>query len=80
MNRLCVWHCVRVAGVVAGSPAEIAGLQEGDLILEFAGVEVEDLRSFSDILKGLNPGDEADVVYLRDGERSTATVTVVERN
>jgi hypothetical protein len=70
---------VLLSGVIPDSPAEKAGLKEGDLLVEFAGVPVEDLRSFSDILKGLSPGDEAEVVYVRDGERHTATVTVVER-
>jgi aminopeptidase N len=70
---------VRVSGVLPGSPAEKAGIKEGDLLVEFAGVTVEDLRSFSSILKGLTPGDEVDVVYVRGGERHTATVTVIER-
>lgn len=70
---------VLLSGVVPGSPAEKAGLKAGDLVVEFAGVAVEDLRAFSDVLKGLSPGDEADVAFLRDGERMTATVTVVER-
>jgi aminopeptidase N len=70
---------VRVSGVIPGSPAEKAGLEAGDVLVEFAGVAVDDLRSFSDILKGLSPGEEVDVVFLRDGERHTATTTVVER-
>jgi aminopeptidase N len=70
---------VLLSGVIPGSPAEQAGLAAGDLLMEFAGVEVEDLQVFSDVLKSLQPGDEAAVVYLRDGERRTATVTVVER-
>jgi len=70
---------VRVSGVIPGSPAEQAGLKEGDVLVEFAGIGVDDLRAFSGILKGLSPGDEVDVVFLRDGERHTATVKVVER-
>ncbi len=70
---------VLLSGVIPGSPAEKAGLKEGDLIVEFAGTPVEDLRGFSDILKGLSPGDEVDVVFVRDGERRTTAVTVVER-
>jgi S1-C subfamily serine protease len=70
---------VRLSGVIPGSPADTAGLEEGDVVVEFAGVAVEDLRSFSDVLKSLNPGDEVGVVYMRDGERHATTVTVVER-
>lgn len=70
---------VLLSGVIPGSPAEKAGLQQGDLIVEFAGVAIEDLRAFSDVLKGLSPGDEVEVAFVRNGERQTATVTVVER-
>jgi hypothetical protein len=70
---------VRVAGVLPGSPAEKAGLKEGDLLVEFAGISIEDLRSFSNILKGLKPGEEVDVVFVRGEERHEATVKVIER-
>jgi hypothetical protein len=70
---------VLLSGVIPGSPAEKAGLQEGDLIVEFAGVAVDDLKSFSDILRSLSPGDETEVVFVRDGERQRVQVTVVER-
>jgi hypothetical protein len=70
---------VLLSGVIPGSAAEKAGLKAGDLLVEFAGVEIENLGSFSDVLKGLSPGDEADVAFMRGGERMTATVTVTER-
>lgn len=70
---------VRLSGVIPGSPAENAGLKEGDLLVEFAGVSVSDLASFSSVLKSLSPGDEVDVVFLRDGARHTVTVKVIER-
>ena len=70
---------VMVSGVIPGSPAEKAGLAEGDRIVKFAGVAVDDLRAFSDILKGLSPGEEVTVVFVRDGERHEAKTVVVER-
>ena len=70
---------VLLSGVIAGSPADKAGLQAGDLLVEFAGVGLEDLKSFSDVLKGLSPGDTVGVAFVRDGERLTTDVTVVER-
>ena len=70
---------VLLSGVIPGSPAEKAGLKEGDLLVEFEGAPVEDLRGFSGLLKGLSPGDEVKVVFVRDGERRTTTVILVER-
>jgi S1-C subfamily serine protease len=71
---------VLLSGVIPGSPAEKAGLKAGDTLVEFAGVAIEDLRGFSDVLKSLNPGDEVDVAYLRGGERMEVKTTVVARD
>jgi hypothetical protein len=68
-----------LSGVIPGSPASEAGLRAGDLIVVFAEVEIEDLRSFSDVLRGLSPGDAVTVVFERDGERHTVASSVVER-
>ena len=70
---------VLLSGVIAGSPAEKVGLRAGDRIVGFAGVAVTDLASYSEVLKTLSPGDEAEVTFVRDGKRQTVKVTVVER-
>jgi hypothetical protein len=70
---------VKVSGVVAGSPAEEAGLKEGDIIVQLNGSPVENLKSFSDILKTLKPGDRASIVFLRDGKENTVQTPVKER-
>ena len=70
---------VLLSGVIAGSPAEKVGLRAGDRIVEFAGVAVTDLASYSEVLKTLSPGDPAEVTFVRDGKRQTVRVTVVER-
>ena len=70
---------VKLSGITPGSPAEAAGLQEGDVLLRIDGREVADLRAFSDILKTLEPGQTVVVVYSRDGEEMTAEVTVKAR-
>ncbi len=70
---------VLLSGVIAGSPAEKVGLRAGDRIVGFAGVAVTDLASYSEVLKTLSPGDEAEVTFVRDGKRQTVQVKVVER-
>jgi aminopeptidase N len=67
---------VRVAAVVPGSPAEKAGVREGDVVLRFAGKDVGDLRSFARILEGLSPGDAVSVVLLRAGEHKALEATL----
>ena len=68
-----------LSGIRAGSPADKGGLKAGDVIVEFGGVVVKDLYSFSDALYARKPGDSVSIVYLRAGERRTVTVTLVQR-
>jgi membrane-associated protease RseP (regulator of RpoE activity) len=70
---------VKVAGVVPASPAETAGVREGDVILRFAGKEVKSLRGYSEILKGLEPGQTVSVVVGRDGAEHSIEVRLAER-
>ena len=70
---------VKVAGVTAGSPAERAGVQEGDVLLRFAGQEVESLRGYSEILERLEPGQTVTVVLDRGGEEQTLEATLAAR-
>jgi hypothetical protein len=70
---------VRLSGASAGSPAQKAGLVEGDVITSVAGKSVSSLAEFSTVLRGLTAGQSVEVIYLRGGAEQKATVTVVER-
>ena len=70
---------MRLTGVRPGSPADKAGLRDGDVIVRFAGREVKDLYQYSDALYSKKPGDVVEVVVLRGGERLTLTATLGRR-
>ena len=70
---------LRLSGVRPGSPADKAGLREGDVIVAFAGAAVKDLYSYSDALYSHRPGDVVDIVVLRGGQRVTVRATLGER-
>jgi hypothetical protein len=70
---------LRLTGVRAGSPAEVAGLKAGDIIVEFAGQPVKDLFEYSNALYAHKPGDEVSVVVLRGGQRVTLQVKLGKR-
>jgi len=69
----------RISGVVAGSPAEAAGLKEGDVIVRINSSAIAGLKGFSDILKTLKPGDKVLVTFMRDGKESTVETGVKTR-
>ena len=70
---------LKLSGVRGGSPADAGGLKAGDVIVEFGGVPVKDIYSYSNALYAHKPGDRVEVVYLRGGERHATTVTLGAR-
>jgi S1-C subfamily serine protease len=73
-------HGLRLTGVRSGSPADVAGLVAGDVILELGGHAVKDLYDFSDALYSHRPGDSVSVIVLRNGDRKQFTVTLGKRS
>ena len=71
---------VKLSGVRAGSPAEVAGIRAGDVIVRMGTMEVADLMGLTNALRAHKPGDAVPVVLLRDGRETTVTVTLGSRS
>jgi S1-C subfamily serine protease len=69
----------RISGVTPGSPAERAGLQAGDAILQIGETPIASLRDLSAALKARNPGDTVTVTYQRGEEKKSVPVTLEAR-
>jgi serine protease Do len=69
----------RIIQVFPGMPAEKAGLKEGDIITAVDGVAVRSLRELVEQFNKHKPGDEVTIEYLRDGEKKSDKMAVVER-
>ena len=70
---------LRLTGVRPGSPADLAGLKTGDVVVELGGAPVKDLYSYSDALYAHKPGETITIVVLRGAERVTVTATLGRR-
>ncbi len=70
---------VRLSGVSPASPAERAGLGEGDVILSLDGEPVGDLKAFSGALKALEAGRKIRVRFLRGEEEREVEATLEAR-
>jgi S1-C subfamily serine protease len=68
-----------VTQVLAGSAADSAGIEPGDVIFEVDGRKVSGAASLASIVQDHSPGDKVQVKYDRDGETHTATVTLGSR-
>jgi membrane-associated protease RseP (regulator of RpoE activity) len=66
---------VLLSGVRAGSAAEQAGMQRGDLLVELGGTPIRDIHDFMYVLRRAKPGEKAAAVVLRGEERVTFEVT-----
>jgi S1-C subfamily serine protease len=69
---------VEVAEVVAGSPAESAGLRAGDVIVAIGAVPVEDVGALQAVLTEDSIGARLEVTVVRGGGTLPFTVTPVE--
>lgn len=66
---------VKLAGVVEGGPAAAAGLQGGDIVVEFAGKKIENIYDYTYALEAVKIGEPVDIVVRRGEERLTMKVT-----
>jgi len=67
-----------VASVTPTGPAEGAGIEAGDVILEFDGQEINQMRSLPRIVAETDVGREVEVLLWRRGEEQTVEVTLGE--
>ena len=65
-----------IVDVEAGSPADEADLQEGDLIVEIEGDGVRGSADVGTAVRERQPGDQVSITVVRDGERVTTQATL----
>lgn len=70
---------VRFADVREGSPAALAGLKAGDIMVGFGGKKIQNLYDFTYALRQSKPGDDVEVEVLRGTEAVKVMVHLVAR-
>ena len=68
-----------ISEVRAGTAAERASLDAGDVIMAIDGTKITDLRSYSEALKQFAPGDIIEIGFTRDGQQHVTSLTLMER-
>lgn len=70
---------VGVREVVKGSPAEKAGLRDGDVILRFDSEQVSSVRKLTRLIEEAAPDHAARLTVLRSGSEQQLTATLTRR-
>ncbi len=70
---------VRITGVRAGSPAESAGLQAGDVITAIGDKRIANLYDMTNVLRSHQPGDTVVIISRREGVERRATAVLGKR-
>ncbi|GAB2495350.1 MAG: M20/M25/M40 family metallo-hydrolase [Cytophagales bacterium] len=65
---------MRVDGVSEGKPAQMAGLQKGDVVVQLGDSTVYDMMSYMRALSAFQKGDSTKVVIDRSGQKVEAVV------
>lgn len=70
---------VRVQQVYDGSPAESAGLKDGDVIVSVDGKSTSDVSTLTKIIRERKPGDKIAIRIVRDGHEQSLNATLGKR-
>ncbi len=66
---------MRVDGVSEGKPAQVAGLQKGDIVVQLGDTLVSDMMGYMKALSTFKKGDSTKVIVEREGKKIEVTVT-----
>jgi len=66
------------AAVISGSPADQAGIQDGDIITYINGQKIDATHSLSSLIQQMKPGDEVELTILRDGKEQKVKLKLSE--
>jgi serine protease Do len=67
-----------VGDIVEDGPAEKAGLERGDIILEYDGKKIEEPYILRNMVANTLPGEQHTIKILRDGKAKEMTITIGE--
>ena len=70
---------VFVADVFEGDPADLAGIQRKDIILELNGEKIKTTRQLTAMIAKIPVGESAGLKLLRDGKEKTVQVVIGKR-
>jgi serine protease Do len=78
-ENLSVDRGALIAEVVAGSPADIAGLKKGDIIIRFGDQEISNVADLIQAIRANEIGEWVAIVFVRGEDTKTTSAQLIER-
>jgi S1-C subfamily serine protease len=78
-ENLSVDRGARIVEVVADSPADTAGLREGDIIIRFRDEEISNVADLVRAIRVSEIGEWVEIVFVRGKDTKTTSARLVER-
>lgn len=66
---------MRVDGVSEGKPAQLAGLQKGDIVVQLGDTLISDMMGYMKALSSFKKGDSTKVIVEREGKKIEVSIT-----
>jgi C-terminal processing protease CtpA/Prc len=70
---------VLISDVIEDSPAEKAGLEDGDVVYRIDDRDVRSAHKLAKYIKRKDPGDEVEVFFYRDGKKKSRKIELAEK-
>jgi serine protease Do len=68
-----------IVDLIADSPADAAGLREGDIIIRFGDKEINDVADLVQAIRSSEIGEEVEIVFVRGEDTKTTSARLVGR-
>jgi S1-C subfamily serine protease len=78
--ELSVDYGAFVVEVLSGSPADNAGLEAEDVIIEFDSEEINTAQDLVTAIRSHEPGETVEITFIRGGEEKTTQAILVQKS
>lgn len=80
LDKIQINHGLVINKVVAGSPADIGGLKQGDLIFQINGRKINSSQELISKIRKSTPGKLVNLSFIRDNNSHSTSITVGKLN
>jgi len=70
---------MKIGGIMPGSPADKAGLRQGDTVTKFNNDKIDNMMDYTNALAKTRPGQTAKLTIVRDGKTMEIEATLAVR-